>query len=247
MEETKTGLEGRRFLITGAASGIGRATAELFAAENARLALVDLTGNALFSVAESLSAAAIVGDVSNPATVQAFVEEAVYALGGLDGIVNVAGITRKKGIEETTEADWAALIGVNLGGPFFVMQAAVKHLRRGRSPTIVNVSSGTALMPTLRGYSAYAASKGGLVTLSKALAFELAPDIRVNIVCPGSIVTGMMSAEQERFASSENSPYALRRSAQPIEVARGIRYLSCDESSYVTGTTLAIDGGRTFH
>jgi NAD(P)-dependent dehydrogenase (short-subunit alcohol dehydrogenase family) len=241
------GLEGRRFLITGAASGIGRATAELFASEHAQLALTDWSGDALSSVAEALSATALVGDVSDAAEVRALVENAARALGGLDGVVNVAGISRKKSIEETTEADWADLIGVNLAGPFFVMQAALPHLRQGRSPTIVNVSSGTALMPTLRGYSAYAASKGGLLTLSKALAFELAPDIRVNVICPGSTITGMLSAEQQQTANSETSPYALRRSAQPIEVARGIRYLSCDDSSYVTGTALAIDGGRTFH
>jgi NAD(P)-dependent dehydrogenase (short-subunit alcohol dehydrogenase family) len=139
------------------------------------------------------------------------------------------------------------VLAVNLTGPYTLIQAALPHLRNSDKPTIVNISSGTALMPTLNGMSAYVASKGGLVSLSKALAFELAPKIRVNVICPGSVVTGLLSPEHVKFAESEASPYALRRSADPMEVANGILYLSCEESSYVTGVALAIDGGRTFH
>ena len=244
-------LRGRRILLTGAASGIGEATAALFAAEGASLALVDRNQERLQAVASRLSAHGFAVDLGDRNAIKAMVDAAAEALGGLDGVVNAAGIStnpRAPLLEEVTETDWDSLIGINLAGPFFLLQAAIRHLRRGVTPTIVNVSSGTALRPTLRGYSVYAASKGGLLTLSKALAFELAPAVRVNIVCPGSVVTGMMTPEQQAAArATENPDYALRRSAEPIEVARGILYLSCEESSYVTGTTLTIDGGRTFH
>lgn len=245
---TSRRLAGRRFLITGAASGIGRATAELFAAEGAHLALVDNNPDALTPIAAALSAHAFAIDIGNRRALRHLVDAAAEALGGLDGLVNVAGISRTNKLEAVSEEDWDDLINVNLGGPFFLMQAAIGHLRKSVAPTIVNISSGTALRPTLDGYSVYAASKGGLLTLSKALAYELAPAVRVNVVCPGSVITGMMTeAQRETARTSENEAYALRRSAEPIEIAQGILYLSCSESSYVTGTVLAIDGGRTFH
>jgi NAD(P)-dependent dehydrogenase (short-subunit alcohol dehydrogenase family) len=241
-------LEGRRVLITGAASGIGLATAELFAREGARLFLIDWSADALGDVAKRLSTARRVADVSDRAQVREAVAEAGATLGGIDTLVNVAGIHCLKPIEQTTDDEWDKVLGVNLTGPYMLMQAAVPHLRKGDAPSIVNISSGTALMPTLPGgHSAYVASKGGLAAVSKALAFELSPEIRVNCICPGAIITGLTKPENLASASAENSPYALKRAAQPSEVADGILYLASRESSYVTGVVLAIDGGRTFH
>lgn len=240
-------LAGRRFIVTGAASGIGRATAELFAREGARLALIDRTADGVQAVADAVSAVAFAADIADRKAVIRCVADAVVAMDGLDGVVNVAGIHRLRLIEDATDEDWDEVLAVNLTGPYTLIQAALPHLRNSDKPTIVNISSGTALMPTLNGMSAYVASKGGLVSLSKALAFELAPKIRVNVICQGSVVTGLLSPEHVKFAESEASPYALRRSADPMEVANGILYLSCEESSYVTGVALAIDGGRTFH
>lgn len=240
-------LEGRRFIITGAASGIGRATAELFAREGARLALVDLSEASVREVAESVSALGFAVNVSNREAVRRFVAEAAEALGGVDGVVNVAGIHRTRSVEEASDADWDDTLAVNLTGPYTLIQAALPHLRQATNPTIVNIASATALLPTLNNMSAYVASKGGLVALSKALAYELAPHIRVNAICPGLIATGLTTPDYFAFAASPESPYMLKRIADPSEVASGILYLSCAESSFVTGVALAIDGGRTFH
>ncbi len=240
-------VEGRRFIITGAASGIGRATAELFAREGAAVALADVSEASVREVAASASAKGFVVDVSDRNAVRHFVTEAVDALGGLDGVINVAGIHRTRSVEEASDADWDDTLSVNLTGPYTLIQAALPFLRQATHPTIVNVASATALLPTLNNMSAYVASKGGLVALSKALAYELAPHIRVNTVCPGLIATGLTAPEHIAFAASPESPYMLKRIADPSEVASGILYLSCTESSFVTGVALAIDGGRTFH
>lgn len=242
-----TQIAGRRVIITGAASGIGRATAQLLAAENERLFLLDRLTDQLTTICTELNCSGMAVDLANQEATQHAVQKALDHLGGVDAVINVAGITRKRLVEDMMPVDWADLLNINLLAPFWIIQAALADLRNGENPSIVNVSSGTALRPTIHGYSAYAATKGGLVTMTKALAFELAPEIRVNAVCPGAAMTAMLSAEGAAMATGADSPYALKRAACPEEIAEAIKFLSSPSSSYITGSALAADGGRTFY
>jgi NAD(P)-dependent dehydrogenase (short-subunit alcohol dehydrogenase family) len=243
-------LAGRRILITGAASGIGRATAELFAAEGAALALIDRDAPPPLEAAATAVEPVLLGaDVSDETSVQVAVEAAATALGGLDGIVNAAGIFPVATLEDTTLELWNRTLAVNLTGPFLVIRAALRHLRAARSATIVNVSSGSAIVP-YPDLGAYGASKGGLAVASKVWAAELGPTIRVNVVAPGMTRTRMVTdwhPDPDRLADRAKALYALQRIAEPAEIAAAILFLTGDESSVVTGATLVADGGRTFH
>jgi NAD(P)-dependent dehydrogenase (short-subunit alcohol dehydrogenase family) len=246
---TNTGrLAGRKILITGAGSGIGKQTAELFAREGASLALLDLKGETAKAVASPLRAHAFACDVSNEDAVRETVRAAAEALGGLDGVANVAGMAIPALLGETMFVDWNKVIGVNLNGPFLVCREAWPHLRKNDRATIVNVSSGSALLPVGMALGSYVASKAGLVALSKQMAYELAPKIRVNVVCPGAVDTPILP-DSMRAAGNDpaRSAYALKRIAHPDEIANALLFLTSDESSFVTGSTLAVDGGRTFH
>ena len=240
-------LEGRRIVVTGAASGIGAAVARLAAAEGARVACFDRDGEGASALAASLS---IPGhseqvDVTDPEGVKRALDSAAKALGGIDGLVNSAGIVALGPVTEMSLDTWRKVIDVNLTGTFLVSQEAVPT----SGASIVNIASAQALMP-IAGSSAYAASKGGVQSLSKALAAELAPDIRVNSICPGLIDTPMNAGLKKAPEDGPPVPldrYALRRWGKPEEIAATIVYLLSDDASYVTGATLAVDGGRTFH
>jgi NAD(P)-dependent dehydrogenase (short-subunit alcohol dehydrogenase family) len=249
VETGKNGrLAGRRILITGAGSGIGKATAELFAAEGATLALVDVVVESVKAVASKLDAHAFTLDVTKEADVRATMAAANEALGGLDGIANVAGIGRPAKLADLTLADWNFVLGVNLTGPFLICREALPYLSRNERATIVNVASASALLPIGTSLGSYVASKAGLVALSKTLAFELAPKIRVNCVCPGSVDTPILPQSlRESGNDPERSPYALKRIADPSEIAAGILFATSWESSYMTGSTLSVDGGRSYH
>lgn len=244
-------LTGRAILVTGAASGIGLAVAELFAAEGATLALLDANREALLSVSARLGCHSVVADISDRKAARAAVEKMAGALGGLDGVVNSAGIVAIASIDETDDALWDRVIGINLTGTYHICRAVVPWLQQGRDSTIVNVSSNQGLIPSA-GLSAYAASKGGILAFTKALAAELGPDIRVNSICPGTVDTPMHTAAATSVArSSPDKPgadrFALKRIATAREIAQGVLYLTGPESTYVTGITLAVDGGRTYH
>lgn len=240
-------ISNRRIIVTGAASGIGQATARMLAEKGAKLFLLDRDDAGLRRQASELGCSSQCIDLRDQQMIGEVVQTAASDLGGLDCVVNVAGITRKIEVGDVSASDWADLLGINLLAPFWLIQASLPHLRKGTEPAIVNVSSGTALRPTIPGYSTYAASKGGLITMTKALAFELAPQIRVNAVCPGATVSAMLSEEGAAMASGPNSPYALKRSAQPEEIAKAICFLAGSDSSYMTGATVAVDGGRTLY
>ena len=241
-------LAGRKIIITGGASGIGRATARLFRAEGAAVAILDRSDNAAKAVADEIGAVAFGCDVADPASVAAAVGQAAQAMGGLDGLVNAAGILSETGIADTTHDVFARTVAVNLTGTFLVIQAAAPLMQKG---TIVNIASGVGLMPTGPGSIGYVASKGGVVAMTKSAAMELAPAIRVNSVCPGAVETPM-TAPHIRTAAGDPNPaitarYALGRHAQPEELAAAILFLTSDESSIMTGIALPVDGGRTFH
>lgn len=237
-------LTGRHILITGAASGIGRAVAELFAAEGARTALLDCDADRLAAVAAATGGRAVVADVAAEASVRGAVAAAAKAMGGIDGIVNSAGVAIASPLGETDTASWRRALDVNLTGPFLICREALDYLRLAPAATIVNIASGQALLPAA-GAGPYAASKGGLVAFTKVLAAELAPKIRANAICPGMVDTPMVAAAKNRGLSLD--PYALKRMADPAELAAAILFLTSAESSFVTGVTLAVDGGRTYH
>ncbi|HYZ24364.1 MAG TPA: SDR family NAD(P)-dependent oxidoreductase [Rhodopila sp.] len=243
-----TRLQGRRVLITGGGSGIGRATAALFRAEGAKVAVLD---RAVAADGELV----LPCDVSDEGAVAAAVGKAAEALGGLDGLVNAAGIFHANTLADTPPDLWQRVIAVNLTGTYLVCRAALPFLqesgRQGGAATIVNIASGAGLLPTGPGSAAYVASKGGVIALTKVLAFEAAPRIRVNAVCPGAVETPM-TAGMLRDAAGAVQPaiaqrYALQRPSAPEELARAILFLTSEESSSTTGISLAVDGGRTFH
>lgn len=249
-------LAGRRILITGAAKGIGLATAKRFVDEGAVIAALDKDHPALAAIrvysGDRLRAALDV-DVAEPEAVERAVETCALALGGLDGVVNAAGIDLVADIEAMELAQWSRVLAVNLTGPMLVMRVAFPHLRASGGGTIVNVSSGAGLSP-LKHRTAYCASKAGLQMASKALAMEAAEfGIRINTICPGAVETelfrsGIDAAPDPKAAyEAVRTRYALQRIAAPEEIAAAILWLTSAESSYVTGTAIAVDGGRTFH
>jgi NAD(P)-dependent dehydrogenase (short-subunit alcohol dehydrogenase family) len=244
-------LAGRKIIITGGASGIGRSTAELFSREGATVVVLDRDAAQAEAVARSVGGTAFAVDVSDGAAVARAVAAAAGALGGLDGLVNAAGVFINGGLMETGPEIWHRTIAVNLTGTFLCVQAAVPFLRQAEHSTIVNIGSGVGLLPTGGGGTAYVASKGGVIALTRSLAAELAPSIRVNVVCPGAVETPMTDGTL-RDADGSVVPaivgrYALGRPAAPEEIAAGILFLTSHESSFVTGISLAVDGGRTFH
>ncbi len=247
-------LAGRRILVTGGASGIGLETTRRFLAEGAKVSVIDRNPVVLQALAEQLpEAAGLRADVSDEAQVGAAVAEAAERMGGLDGLANVAGIGTRKSFDDMTLDALMTDLKVNLVGPFLVCKAAVPLMREAGGGAIVNVSSGLALRPT-EGRTAYGASKGGLIVMSKAMAIDLAPDgIRVNVLCPGLIDTPLVAnathgavftpAQFEKLMDRR----LIRRMGRPQELADAMLFLMSDESSYMTASVLAVDGGGSMH
>jgi NAD(P)-dependent dehydrogenase (short-subunit alcohol dehydrogenase family) len=246
-------LAGRKILITGGASGIGRSTASLFVREGAAVAVLDrpaASGVAASGVPDGANFVPV--DVADADSVRQAVDAAATALGGLDGVVNAAGIFSPSGLEDTSPALFSQTLAVNLTGTFLVVQAAAPRLRAaGGGASVVNIGSGVGITPTGPGSTAYVASKGGVIAMTKALAMELAPGVRVNVVCPGAVDTPMTQGFLHNAAGEVDaaiaSRYALRRAATPEEIAAAILFLTSAEASFVTGIALPVDGGRTFH
>jgi NAD(P)-dependent dehydrogenase (short-subunit alcohol dehydrogenase family) len=239
---TSSHMAGRRILVTGGASGIGRVTVGLLTVMGATVAALDRDADGLAAVAADVGCHTGVADVGDDASVQTAVAAIAAAMGGIDGVVNAAGIHVRGTIGEVGPTEFRRALDVNLVGPYLVIRHSLSWLRQSADPAVVNVSSATGLLPNAPARSAYAASKGGLVALTRALAAELAPGIRVNSVCPGLVNTPMSAGVEEQA-----SRHALQRLAEPEEIARAIAFLVGPDSSYVTGAALAVDGGRSFH
>ncbi|WP_326540600.1 SDR family NAD(P)-dependent oxidoreductase [Pseudorhodoferax sp.] len=240
-------LQDRKLLVTGGASGIGEALVALALEAGARVHVLDLQPPR--QAAEGLSASA--ADVRDAEAVRAAVEAARAAMGGIDGVANVAGINARAGeLGQTDFGLWRKVLEVNLLGALHTAEFALPALRASASASIVNVASGVGLRP-FPGVGAYAASKGGLIALTRTWAMELGPGVRVNAVCPGPVDTPLLAGRAERegglVARIDPSSYALQRIAQAGEVAAAIAFLLGADASYITGATLAVDGGRTFH
>lgn len=235
-------LRNRRIVITGAASGIGMATARLFAAEGAALTLLDRNAQGLHAVAREIQAHVFEADVCDEDSIARAVAQGAAAMGGIDGVVNAAGVMLRGSVLEVDVAQWRRVLEINLTGTYIVVRCCLPWLKQAAQASIVNLGSGQSLLPNTPDLSAYSASKGGVLNLTRALAAELAPSVRANTVCPGLVDTPMAEGVQGNVGN-----YALRRLAQPEEIARAILFLTSDESSYVTGAALAVDGGRSFH
>jgi 3-oxoacyl-[acyl-carrier protein] reductase len=245
-------VEGLTAFITGAASGMGRATAEVFAAEGAHVAACDIAGEAVGEVADDLvhrgfSAEAWTLDVADAAAIETVVAAVAARFGGLDIVINNAGVSGFSAIDsDDYEHVWTRALGVLLTAHQRIVRAALPHLRRSACPRIVNIASTEALGATARD-SAYAAAKAGVTGLTRALAVELGREgITVNCICPGPILTGMTEAIPE----ADRATFARRRTAlgrygRPDEVAHMTLSLCLPAASYLTGAVIPVDGGLT--
>jgi NAD(P)-dependent dehydrogenase (short-subunit alcohol dehydrogenase family) len=245
-------FEGQRVIVTGGAMGIGRATVERFAREGAAVVLTDRRADLATSVAGEIAAAhrapvyPCAGDVASKADDQAVVQFALERLGGVDVLVNNAGIYKPQPVEAISEADWDETLDINLKGTFLMCQAIVPHFKQRRAGVIVNMASTNGLAAELD-YCHYNASKGGVVLLTKTLALELAPfGVRVNCVCPGYIYTATTAAldPPEFTAEYARTKIPLGRVGRPEEVAAVIAFLASSDASFITGTAVTIDGGQ---
>jgi NAD(P)-dependent dehydrogenase (short-subunit alcohol dehydrogenase family) len=250
-EKKEMRLEGKVTVVTGGAQGIGRGIAECFLREGARVVIVDLDEEAGEQAASALADAGeflfIRADVGNPAEIASLAGKVRRAFGPPDILVNNAGIMVRKPLQELSLQEWERVLGVNLTAPFLLVREFASDLRERRG-AVVNIASTRALMSEAH-TEAYAASKGGLVALTHALAVSLGPQVRVNCISPGWIdVSGWHKdgeAGQERLSEEDYRQHPAGRVGTPEDVAALALYLASDESAFVTGQNFVIDGGMT--
>ena len=240
------GLKDKRVLITGGAGGIGSVTAARFLVEGARVAVLDCDGAAPARLERDLPELSgfVRADVSDSESVAHAFGEIEQLFGGLDVLINNAGISVRQSFVDITPDQWRRVIDVNLGGIFYAAQQAARRMLAGSGGVILNMGSTNGLM----GYPYYAdynASKAGVIELTRSMALELAPTIRVNAVCPGFILTPMQEAEytpQMQRAFADRVP--LRRLGRPEDVAGLFAFLASDDATFITGQCFVIDGGE---
>jgi acetoacetyl-CoA reductase/3-oxoacyl-[acyl-carrier protein] reductase len=251
-------LTGRVALVTGAARGLGLATAERLAARGAAVAVNVRDSERAEATARSLGERgfAVSGDLGNPADLQSIVDRTLDRFGRLDILVNNAGITMDRTVGKMADEDWHEVIAVNLSGSFFMSKAALEHMLERGSGRIINISSIIGQTGNI-GQANYAASKSGLFGLTTSLAREVAfalkrhgrldpfgAGITVNAVAPGFIETEMLDAVPEKALDRIRAQIPLERLGRPEEVARVVRFLAADASSYITGQVWAVNGGQ---
>jgi NAD(P)-dependent dehydrogenase (short-subunit alcohol dehydrogenase family) len=252
--KARRGLTGKVALITGGASGIGKATAKLLSREGAAVTVVDIDAKAGNAVVQSVihdggNAMFVRCDVARADECQRAVDQTVERWGRLDVLFNNAGVTRRASVLETSEEEWDWVMAVNVKSVFLMSKAAIPEMIKTGGGVIVNTGSGWGLVGGKDAVS-YCASKGAVIQLTKAMALDHGPDnIRVNAVCPGDTNTPMLAEEARQLGQSHDAVLAesverpLGRTGRPEEIAQAVLYLASDASSFVTGTTLVVDGG----
>jgi meso-butanediol dehydrogenase/(S,S)-butanediol dehydrogenase/diacetyl reductase len=241
------GLKDKRVLITGGASGIGAATAARFLEEGARVCILDRDPKACEAVRQELPAIseAIIADVTDLMQVEAAFANAVRVMDGVDVLINNAGISIRHKFLDITPEEWDRVIAVNLTGVFYVAQTAARHMTQRGSGVILQTASTNGIM----GYPYYAdynATKAGVIELTRSMALELAPNVRVCAVAPGYVLTPMQRSEySEAMLDEVNRKIPLRRHAQPEEIAALFAFLASDDAAYATGHVYTMDGGET--
>ncbi len=251
-------LAERVALITGAGSGIGQAAAELFAAEGAAVAVLDVDQKAAEATVARIESAGgmaipVGADVSDVGQIQAAVDGAAHRLGRLDIVYNNAGVNTAGSVADASEEDWDRCFDVNVKGTFLVSRAAIPHLEAAGGGSIVNQASVAALVG-IRGVAAYCAAKGAVVALTRSMALDLAPmGIRVNVLCPGTVHTPLMEplmmargeGDLELGLARTATKYPIGRIGRPAEIAQAALFLASEEGSFVTGSVFTVDGGMT--
>ncbi len=247
-------LEGKVAIITGAAAGIGRASAQLFAAEGARVVIADLDeagGKETARLIEEQNGTArfVQTDVTVPEQVQALMQTSVETYGRIDILFNNAAVNHFGRVTETFVEDWDRVMTVNVRSVFLGCKYVIPIMQRGGGGTIVNTASAAAIVG-LKNLAAYTASKGAVLQLTKNLALDYAPDhIRVNALCPGVTATEMTlnviasSPDPAAARARYDAGRPLGRMAEPLEIAQAALFLASDESSFMTGSYLLVDGG----
>jgi meso-butanediol dehydrogenase / (S,S)-butanediol dehydrogenase / diacetyl reductase len=241
------GLQDKRVLITGGASGIGAATAARFIEEGSRVCVLDRAIKTQAEMQQQIPglAAAVFADVSNLAQVQAAFAQTVQLLGGVDVLINNAGISIRHSFLDITPEEWDRVMAVNLTGVFYVAQTAARHMWERGSGVILQTASTNGVMGYLF-YADYNASKAGVIELTRSMALELAPKVRVCAIAPGYVLTPMQRSEySDEMLEEVNNKIPLRRHAKPEEIASLFAYLASDDAAYATGHVFTMDGGET--
>ncbi len=238
-------LEGRNAIVSGAAQGIGYAIARRLTEEGARVALLDVNEEKLRDAAKSLpGSAGFTCDVSSVAGITETVQKVAAAFGGLDIVVNNAGILNNTPILEVTEAQWDLIMDINLKSVFFMVQKAIPYLKESACPRVINISSLAGRMGGFETGLGYSASKGGILALTMGFARQLAPlGINVNAVCPGTTETPITREFSPEAMEKLYARIPLRRLGKPEDVAAAVAYLASDDAAFVTGELLDVNGG----
>jgi NAD(P)-dependent dehydrogenase (short-subunit alcohol dehydrogenase family) len=246
-------LSNKVAIVTGGASGIGRATALLFAREGAAVVVADVNQEAGRRVAEEIArdggrAFFETVDVTRAADCRRVVERAMREFGRIDILFNNAGIIRRATVLEISEDDWDRVMAVNVKSIYLLSREVIPHMVKQGAGSVINTASGWGLAGGAKA-AVYCASKGAVVQLTKAMAIDHGPQIRVNCICPGDTDTGMLRNEAQQLGEDNKSFLAqgakrpLGRVGKPEEIAQAVLYLASDASSFVTGTALVVDGG----
>ncbi|HSF19099.1 MAG TPA: SDR family NAD(P)-dependent oxidoreductase [Vicinamibacteria bacterium] len=241
------GLSGKRVLVTGGASGIGAATAARFLEEGAVVCVLDRNPGARRRIETELAGLSGVldADVSDRDSVESAFAEAVRRMGGVDVLINNAGISLRHRFLEITPDEWNQVLATNLTGVFHVAQTAARHMMERRFGVILNTAStsGTHGYPY---YADYNATKAGVIALTKSMALELAPTVRVNAISPGYCLTPMQRAEYtDEMLARVNSKIPLGRHAKPEEIAALFAFLASDDAAFASGHVYVMDGAET--
>jgi 3-oxoacyl-[acyl-carrier protein] reductase len=241
------GLKNKRVLITGGASGIGAATAARFLEEGSKVVVLDRDAKGRKQIEAQLPnlAGTVDADVSDLKQVEGAFAEAVKMMGAVDVMINNAGISIRHNFLDITPAEWDRIIAVNLTGVFYMAQTAAKHMWQQGSGAILQTASTNGLVGQPF-YADYNATKAGVIELTKSMALELAPKVRVCAVAPGYVLTPMQRAEYtDEMLEEVNRKIPLRRHAQPEEIAALFAFLASDDAAYMTGHVYTIDGAET--